>query len=73
MLKPCFEFKAARIKAGYRTQKSLAEASGVSASRISDIERGGIEAIPKITTIRRLAEVLDVSREELLSWLVTYF
>ena len=72
ILQPCFEFKAARVKAGYKTQGDLAKATGISLSRISDIERGGVISVPRPDTVDILSKTLGVSKAELLSWLLTY-
>ena len=47
------------------TQQELADASGVNRSTISQLEAGSRNA--HLRTIRRLAEVLDVSAQELLA------
>jgi transcriptional regulator with XRE-family HTH domain len=44
--------------------KELAAAAGISAAALSDIERG--KAIPRMTTIRKLAEALGVEPQAIL-------
>ncbi len=48
------------------TQGELAEASGVGITTIVRIERGQIEE-PRVSTLRKLADALDVDARELLS------
>jgi len=48
------------------TQRELAAAVGMSAGQINRIERGVHR--PRLSTIRKLAEALDVSPEELVVW-----
>ena len=55
--------KVARVKKGL-TQKELAELIGVSPSMINRIETG--KQIPKVDILLKLAEILEVSVEELL-------
>ena len=55
--------KVARVKKGL-TQKQLAELVGVSSSTINRIETGN--QIPKVDILLKLAEILEVSVEELL-------
>jgi transcriptional regulator with XRE-family HTH domain len=47
------------------TQTQLAEIVGVSQKQISLIERNEIE--PRISTVRKIADALNVSREDLIS------
>ena len=58
-----FSLKLARIKKNL-TQKQLAELVGVSSSTINRIETGN--QIPKVDILLKLAEILEVSVEELL-------
>ncbi len=46
------------------SQRELAEASGLAASTVANIERG--ESEPRYATIRKLARALDVDPRELL-------
>lgn len=55
--------KVARVKKNL-TQKQLAELVGVSSSTINRIETGN--QIPKVDILLKLAEILEVSAEELL-------
>ena len=55
--------KVARVKKGL-TQKELAELIRVSPSMINRIETG--KQIPKVDILLKLAEILEVSAEELL-------
>lgn len=54
----------ARIKAGYKSQRKLSEASGISNATISRIEAGTQRPDPE--TLRLLSYVLDVPYEELM-------
>ena len=58
-----FSLKLARIKKNL-TQKQLAELVGVSSSTINRIETG--KQITKVDMLLKLAEILEVSAEELL-------
>lgn len=55
--------KVARVKKGL-TQKELGELVGVSSSTLCRIEAG--KQIPKVDMLLKLAEILEVSAEELL-------
>jgi transcriptional regulator with XRE-family HTH domain len=55
--------RALRLARGL-SQEALSQASGVSATVISRIERGAI-AEPSLRTLRTLARVLDVTLDEL--------
>lgn len=55
--------KVARVKKGL-TQKELGELVGVSSSTLWRIETG--KQIPKVDILLKLAEILEVSAEELL-------
>jgi transcriptional regulator with XRE-family HTH domain len=48
------------------TQRELAAKAGMSAGQVNRIERGVHR--PRLSTIRRLAEALDVSPDELVVW-----
>ena len=48
------------------TQRELAAKVGMSAGQINRIERGVHR--PRLSTIRKLAEALDVSADELVAW-----
>ena len=48
------------------TQRELAEKVGMSRGQINRIEQGVHE--PRFSTIRKLAEALSVSPEELVAW-----
>jgi transcriptional regulator with XRE-family HTH domain len=54
--------RAIRIRKGVEI-KDLAIKSGISATTIAKLERGGIE-IPRIQTLNKLADALGVGREE---------
>jgi transcriptional regulator with XRE-family HTH domain len=58
--------RAARARRGL-TQEQLAHASGVTSGEISRMERGVRE--PRITTLVRLADALDVPPADLLAGL----
>ena len=58
-----FNLKLARIKKNL-TQKQLAELVGVSSSTINRIETG--KQITKVDMLLKLAEILELSAEELL-------
>lgn len=49
------------------TQAELAEEAGITESTINRIEQGHAQA-PRISTIRKIAKVLDVPAEDLISW-----
>lgn len=53
-----------RIKAGYRSQRALANVSGVSSATVSRIESG--LQLPDPSTLRLLAEALGIDNEKLL-------
>lgn len=55
--------KVARVKKGL-TQKELSELVGVASNTLSRIETG--KQIPKVDMLLKLAEILEVSAEELL-------
>ena len=55
--------KVARVKKGL-TQKELGELVGVASNALSRIETG--KQIPKVDMLLKLAEILEVSAEELL-------
>ena len=55
--------KVARVKKGL-TQKELGELVGVSSNTLYRIETG--KQIPKVDMLLKLAEILEVSAEELL-------
>lgn len=55
--------KAAMKRAGY-TQKKLADEMGIALSTVARWSGGGAE--PSVSTIRRIAEILDSSMAELL-------
>jgi transcriptional regulator with XRE-family HTH domain len=55
--------KVARVKKGL-TQKELGELVGVSSNTLCRIETG--KQIPKVDMLLKLAEILEVSAEELL-------
>ena len=48
------------------TQRELAERVGMSTGQINRIERGIHE--PRFSTIRKLAEALEVTTDELVEW-----
>jgi transcriptional regulator with XRE-family HTH domain len=48
------------------TQRELAAKAGISAWQVNRIERGVHR--PRLSTIRRLAEALDVAPDDLVAW-----
>lgn len=57
---------AVRRARGPRSQAWLGEATGLGQAAISDIERGKVE--PKLGTLARLCEVLEVDVADLVTW-----
>ena len=54
-----------RVAVGYRTQRALADASGIKQPDLSDIERGATK-LPNPETRRKLAKALRVTHLDLL-------
>jgi transcriptional regulator with XRE-family HTH domain len=48
------------------TQTELAERTGLTVSTISRLEQG--HQRPRISTVRKLAEALDINTEDLVEW-----
>lgn len=58
------KFKELRKKKGFNKQQDLAKACGIKQTTISKWERG--KARPKLDTIKKLADILQVSVEEII-------
>lgn len=59
------QFRELRKQKGFSKQQDLAKACGVKQTTLSKWEQG--RARPKIETIKKLAEILGVSTEEILN------
>lgn len=57
--------RRARIAQGWATYRAADKATGISVSTWQNIEARGVD--PRLSTVQRLLEVLDVPAEELLS------
>ena len=60
------KFRTTRMLAGYKTQKDLAKALGITVCAVSNIESGAMKTVPLVSTLRKLSTALKMPLEKVI-------